>query len=278
MKTNIINLILLLFKGMLVGFGAILPGVSGGTLCAAFGMYEPIMELLAHPIKEIKRNGLSLFFFIAGGGLGFVGLSGVAARLMELDSTAVIFVFIGLICGTLPELWHDAGKEGRGKGSYIALAAGFTVLSVLLWLLGRGGSFTLTPDFVGYLVCGLLWGLSFTVPGLSSSTLIMFFGLYESMLAGISSLSMSVLIPLGIGTLLCLAILPKLTKAAFSRYHAVLSHCVIGVVVASTVAVLPYEAFSTVKGGAVALAYAAAGFAAARAFAAIERKISGQIQ
>ena len=46
MKKNVGSLLLLLFKGMLVGFGAILPGVSGGTLCAAFGMYEPVMNLM----------------------------------------------------------------------------------------------------------------------------------------------------------------------------------------------------------------------------------------
>lgn len=31
--------ILLVFKGMLVGSGAILPGVSGSVLCVAFGIY-----------------------------------------------------------------------------------------------------------------------------------------------------------------------------------------------------------------------------------------------
>ena len=28
---------LLLVKGIIVGFGAIMPGISGGTLCVAFG-------------------------------------------------------------------------------------------------------------------------------------------------------------------------------------------------------------------------------------------------
>ncbi len=57
-KINIFNLIVLLFKGALVGFGAIMPGISGGTLCVAFGMYQPIMNLLSHPFKELKKNGL----------------------------------------------------------------------------------------------------------------------------------------------------------------------------------------------------------------------------
>ena len=53
-----------------------------------------------------------------------------------------------------------------------------------------------------------MWGLSFVVPGLSSSTLQIFFGLYQPMLDGISSLSMPVLLPLAAGVALCLLLLP----------------------------------------------------------------------
>ena len=35
------------FQGMLVGVGGILPGISGGVLCAIFGLYQPVMEFLA---------------------------------------------------------------------------------------------------------------------------------------------------------------------------------------------------------------------------------------
>ena len=52
--SRFIDPILLIFKGVLVGFGAILPGVSGGALCAAFGMYNPIINLLSHPFKALK--------------------------------------------------------------------------------------------------------------------------------------------------------------------------------------------------------------------------------
>lgn len=274
MKKNVGSLLLLLFKGMLVGFGAILPGVSGGTLCAAFGMYEPVMNLMAHPIKEVRKSGLCLLFFVSGAVFGFVGLSGAAAWLMGLDGFAVVFVFIGLICGTLPELWSNAGKCGRGKGAYASLVVSFALLSAALWLLRSGGSVELTPDFKGYLLCGLLWGLSFTVPGLSSSTLIMFFGLYESMLDGISSFAPEVILPIAAGIALCLLLLPRITQAAFSRHYAVLSHGVIGIVLASTLAVIPASEILTARSGIIAIAYASVGFAAARAFAAIERKIS----
>ena len=79
---RLIDPILLVLKGVLVGFGAILPGVSGGALCVAFGMYNPIINLLSRTFKALKTDGVRLCFFVLGGLIGFVGLSGIASWLM----------------------------------------------------------------------------------------------------------------------------------------------------------------------------------------------------
>ena len=31
------------FEGMIMGVGAVLPGISGGVLCVIFGIYQPMM-------------------------------------------------------------------------------------------------------------------------------------------------------------------------------------------------------------------------------------------
>ena len=36
---------------MLIGLGAVLPGISGGVLCVVFGVYAPIMALLSIPLN-----------------------------------------------------------------------------------------------------------------------------------------------------------------------------------------------------------------------------------
>lgn len=38
-----------LLCGVLIGAGAILPGVSGGVLAVVFDIYRPFMEVLTHP-------------------------------------------------------------------------------------------------------------------------------------------------------------------------------------------------------------------------------------
>ena len=49
--------LLLLSQGVIMGIGAVLPGISGGVLCVIFGIYQPMMETLAHPKKGIKKYG-----------------------------------------------------------------------------------------------------------------------------------------------------------------------------------------------------------------------------
>ena len=253
-KNSLFLLLIWLFEGILVGFGAILPGISGGTLCVAFGMYRPIIETISHLKAGIKKYGLMLFVFVLGGAVGFIGLSGLAAWLLEKDTALVTCAFIGFILGTLPELWQDAGAKGRHKGSYISMVLCFLLMLAVLALFKTKLSITIAPDLFGYLLCGVLWGLSFIVPGLSSSSLLLFFGLYQDMLKGISTFDFKVLIPMGIGALACVLLLSKAVEYAYKKQYSVVSHGVLGIVVATAIMIIPIGGFSSPASIAVNLA------------------------
>ena len=55
-KIKNIRWLVLMLQGAIIGTGAILPGVSGGVLCVAFGIYEPMMNFLEHPIRTFKKH------------------------------------------------------------------------------------------------------------------------------------------------------------------------------------------------------------------------------
>ena len=226
-------------EGIIVGFGAIMPGLSGGTLCVAFGMYLPLIWVISHPKDNIRKYGKMLAVFGMGAAVGFVGLSGFASWLMQLSSALVICAFIGFIIGTFPELWEDAGVKGRNIISYVSIAVGFVAMLMLLFLFESHAQIQIKADVVGFLLCGVLWGLSFIVPGLSSSTLLLFFGLYQPMLDGISRLDFGVIIPLVIGIIVCVMLLSKAVNAAYKKYYGIISHAIIGVVAATTVMIFP---------------------------------------
>lgn len=231
--------ILWVLEGIIVGFGAIMPGISGGTLCVAFGMYKPLMGVLSTPRKALKTYWRMLLPFVLGCAVGFVGLSGLASMLMEANSTVLVCLFIGLILGTVPGMWRDAGKTRRTAGSFLALGLGFALMLGVLILLKQNSLVTIEPGIWSFLFCGILWGISFVVPGLSSSTLLLFFGLYQPMLEGISRLSLPVILPLAAGMALVILTLPKGVNFLFHRYDSVCSYAILGVVLATLVMIFP---------------------------------------
>lgn len=265
MKKNfLLKAILWVIQGCIVGIGAILPGVSGGTLCYAFGIYDQLLEVLSSPFKGIKKHWKMLIFVGIGGALGFVGFAGVTEWLLSVNEAVVLCVFVGLIAGTIPDLWREAGEKGRGKASIISLVISFVAITAVFYVFKNVWTLTIEPGLVGWLICGLLWGLSFIVPGFSSSTLLLFFGIYEQMSHGISHLDFSVLIPLGCAMLATLLLLSKLMKLVFDKYHSVASHCVMGFVIATTIMILP--SFATSIGNIISYVVAIIGGAVASFF------------
>ena len=239
MEKKQLKILLWFLEGIVVGFGAILPGVSGGTLCVAFGMYRPIIDTLAHIRSGLRRYGLMLLSFFAGVLVGFVALSGLAAWMLERNTVLVTCVFIGFVLGTFPELWQDAGSQGRTGRGVAAMILGFAVMIALLWTLKNIAVVTVTPGLAGFFLCGILWGLSFIVPGLSSSSLLLFFGLYQPMLAGIACFDLTVLVPLAVGMGLCVLLLSRIIERTYRKHFSIVSHGILGIVAATAVMILP---------------------------------------
>ena len=71
------NWIVKIIQGALIGAGGVLPGVSGGVLAVLFGVYKPLMRLLAHPIKELKRSAIELWPILVGFLVGYIGIAKV---------------------------------------------------------------------------------------------------------------------------------------------------------------------------------------------------------
>lgn len=264
-----------ILEGVACGFGAILPGVSGGALMVAFGVYRPLIETITHIKKGLRKYGMMIVMFVIGAGAGFVGLSGLTAFLLERYETVVTCAFIGFIAGTFPELWHDAGEQqGHRKGAVIGLFACFAVMCGILTLLDRTMQVTIPQNFIGWVICGVLWGLSFVVPGLSSSSLLLFFGLYEPMMAGISSFDFGILIPMGIGMAACVLGLSRSVDSAFRKHHAMISHALLGIVAATAVMILPgWQGFGA---ACINLLFIAGGFVVSWLFTVLSARIKAK--
>lgn len=268
---NIKRMLYHVFVGALVGGGAILPGISGGVLCLIFGIYEPLMEVLSHPKSALKKYIGMFVPFIVGYVIGFWGLAGVIGWLFEKNELLATWLFIGLIAGMLPSLYKDSGRDGRGWGSWLAFALGFGVLFGLLLIVRMDILPTIQPGFGAFVFCGVLWGLSLVVPGMTSSSQLMALGLFQPLTDGIAALDMAVVIPWAIGMVATVLLCARLVSHLFKTHRGVMYHIVLGVAVASTVIIVPLE-YAGAGQVLLGLLCGAVGFAAAMLMAKLEPK------
>jgi putative membrane protein len=242
-------------QGALIGGGAILPGVSGGVLAVVFGIYRPMMAFLSHPFRELKKNLWLFIPVIIGVAVGFWGFAKLMALLFAEDSPYPISLFMGLILGTVPMLIKSAGSQGRKRSDWHALGLTFALLLAFLIIIESVSSLDMPLTPIWSLVSGIIWGFSLVVPGLSSSSILLFMGLYTKIMAAVGNLDFSVIIPLISGIALVAVLCAKLVNLLFERHFSLASHAIVGLVLASTL--------MSVTQGLVCLLLAVLGFAAA---------------
>ena len=239
-RFNLVKTLIHVIEGAIVGVGAILPGVSGGVLCVSFGMYEPMMELLTEPKKALKKNYDMFIPFILGGAVGFVLLAGVMEAFFNFAPDVAIMLFFGLVCGTLPELFKKSELADK-NASWLPMIASLTASYVLFHALGSGEAIVVPANFFSFMFCGFMWGVSLIVPGMSSSTVLIYLGLYVPLAEGISNFDFSILIPFGIGMLITVLLFAKLVNMLFKKYYAIISRIILGFVISSSLKTLPSE-------------------------------------
>ncbi len=284
------------FQGMLVGVGGILPGISGGVLCAIFGLYQPVMEFLAHPVKNNFRSHIKLLL-PAGIGLviGFLALAKLVLLAFDKNGVIATCVFTGLILGMLPSLWREAEEKGRGRASYITMAAAFAVVFGVFLVLEFTSAKAVEPDFFWFLVSGVLFGLGIVVPGMSASSPLLYLGLMEPLLdvAGsfmdgvtgliggslrfseaVSVMRFDAALPFVIGVVGIFVALSRLVTVIIGKHPAEFYHGIFGIVTATTLPILLFTvdfAHSTL----IKIACIAAGFAAAWLLDRVQMRVAG---
>lgn len=277
-----------LLKGILVGIGFILPGLSGGVLAVIFRIYDPIIRFLAKPFHRFGRNVMYFIPIAIGMGIGVLLFSIVVEAAFGRFSAQFICLFIGFVVGTFPSLFRQAGKQGRTIVHWILMGIAAVVIFVIM-VAGNSLALNVSPNILVWVMSGALIGLGVIVPGMSPSNFLIYFGLYDKMASGIAALDLTVIIPLVIGLFACVLLLAKGAAWAFDNYYGGMYHFILGMVVGSSLAIFPAVVFPSFNteglaaqglsmGPAVAFAIAlfVVGTLASWAFSRLEDRVSVQ--
>ena len=231
-----------IIKGIFIGAGAIVPGVSSGVLCVIFGIYEKLLDAVLNFFKDIKQNIKFLFPIALGVGIGVLLFSNILNYLLYEFPIQTKSIFIGLIIGTIPSLIKEVNEKETFKPQnviYLLIALAIGIITVVL---ENRMHITTNLDNISimYLVmCGVIMSVGIVVPGVSSTIILMLLGVYSVYLQSVANLYLPVLIPLGIGLILGSIIVMKLTKKMLEKYYAQTFYSIIGFTIGSVFVLLP---------------------------------------
>lgn len=266
-----------ILKGAMMGVANIIPGVSGGTMAVSMGIYDKIIHAVTHLFSEFKKSMKVLIPIGIGIVIAIVGV----ARLIEYMFSVIPFqtnlLFIGLILGGLPAM----GKKVKGNpikaGHIIAFVIFFALVVGCASLEGSGGSaadlsFSLV-NVLKLLGVGVVASATMVVPGVSGSMILMVMGYYEPVLGMVNQFvdhvmafdmqgilsDCAVLVPFGIGVVVGIFVIAKIIEIVFEKWPILAYWAIIGLIVASPVAIIMMNTFGkltvlTVITGVVALA------------------------
>ena len=231
-----------IIKGIFIGAGAIVPGVSSGVLCVVFGIYEKLLDAVLNFFKDIKQNIKFLFPIALGVGIGVLLFSNILNYLLYEFPIQTKSIFIGLIIGTIPSLIREVNEKETFKPQnviYLLIALAIGIVTVVLE--NRMHIITNIENMsIMYLVmCGAIMSVGIVVPGVSSTIILMLLGVYSVYLQSVANLYLPVLIPLGIGLILGSIIVMKLTKKMLEKYYAQTFYSIIGFTIGSVFVLLP---------------------------------------
>ena len=246
--------VLEMLRGMVIGLANIIPGVSGGTMMVSMGIYDTLIHCITHLFKEFKKSILTLLPYAVGMVLAIGGLSFALKWAFAVYPLPTNTLFIGLILGGLPAIVKQlkGSKLNVGGGVMFLL---FFALIIVLQLIQKENVTVIhlsVLEIVKLLFIGMLASATMVIPGVSGSMILKLIGYYEPVIASVKGLTVSlaagqwsavlnnvgILLPFGIGIVVGIFAIAKLIEVLLAR-HKLLTYCaILGLVVASPVAIL----------------------------------------
>ncbi|MDZ8120279.1 DUF368 domain-containing protein [Pontiella agarivorans] len=223
-----IDYILNILKGALMGAANVIPGVSGGTMALLTGIFEKLINTIkSFDLTAVKLACTFRFKelcehvdlkFLSAIGIGVIGSILTVARILEyLFEHQALYVwafFFGLILASV----YFVGKKIQRKSIavYLLFALG-TAIAVGIAFLEPAEQ----NDAIPYLLlCGAVSMCSMILPGLSGSFVLLLMGNYELvMIDAVNTLNLRVIIPTGIGMVLGIAAFARVLSWVFKKFH-----------------------------------------------------------
>lgn len=246
------NWIIDILKGITIGFAAMIPGVSGGTMAVLTKCYDKLVTNVSNIFKTFVKSFLILL------PLGIGVLAGVAIGYFSLRLAfqyilfIIVSLFFGLILGSIP----DIAKEVKGtpvKPSFIiTFSVAFLVvfgLALAAFLINLGTGYEVDELFVNpqwylYVIMiplGIIASVALVAPGISGSMLLLVLGFYQPLLNTIHEAvhfnnfgqNIGLLACFLVGVIVGFFLVSKLMKFLLEKHRVITFYGILGFIIGS---------------------------------------------
>ncbi len=242
-----------------MGLANLVPGISGGTMLLATGIYPAFIAAIAE-LTTLRFRTRSLVLLAAVGSAAVLAILLLAGptKTLVVDRRWVMYsLFIGLTLGGVPLVWRLARPATPGLWT----GAGIGVVVMLLMVAAPGGgSGGDGPDTVRLVLSGTAGAAAMILPGISGGYLLLLLGQYVPILSGIDLLKLSLLslsggaldtaalsdalavvVPVGIGVVVGVVGVSNLLRFALRRFEKGTLGLLLGLLVGAVLGLWPFQ-------------------------------------
>ena len=248
--------------GVLMGLANLVPGISGGTMLLAAGVYPRFIRAVAEiSTFRFRVRSIVLLACVGLGGVAvIVTLAGTVKDLVVDHQWIMYSLFIGLTLGGVPLLW----KMVRPADSTVVVAAiiGILAMVALVVVHGLGGASEESRAATGgtaamamLLLAGVAGGSAMILPGLSGSYLLLVLGQYVVILGAISAakdavsaqdwaaaaVTLKVIVPVGVGVIIGIVGVSNVVKLCLDRFPRATLGFLLGLLLGAVVGLWPFQ-------------------------------------
>ncbi len=248
--------------GLLMGLANLVPGISGGTMLLAAGVYREFIESVAE-VTTLRFRARSLAMLGCVGGAAAIAILSLAGWMKGLvvEHRWVMFsLFIGLTLGGVPVIWRLLRPlSGRAAAGCV----GGLLVMIGMAFAQPGGGAALLSGPAGYLllfVSGVAAASAMILPGISGGYLLLVLGQYLTILGAIDRFKTAlvgagsagldggqlvgplyVFAPLGFGVAVGVVGATNLIKVLLVRYEKITLGVLLGLLIGAVFGLWPFQ-------------------------------------
>lgn len=214
---------MLFIKGIIIGIGKIIPGVSGSMLAISMGIYQRLIDSINNFFKDIKNNSIFLFKIGFGVLISIIFFSKIILNCLNNYYIITMFFFIGLIMGGFEDIKKEV-KYTNNKIIFITI-----ILTLILGMINIDNKIDIENNFMNFLyfiLVGFIDALTMVIPGISGTATLMMIGAYDKLMMTFSNLinftlfndNFMIMLPFCIGMFVGIILTVKLINYLFNNY------------------------------------------------------------